>query len=392
MSSSSRRRRTSAATHASSTREFTPRVTPRSSVRCTATSSPSASSSADDVGEVVLPLVVVTAQTREGAAKRVGGEDVGADVRLGDRALLGRRVAVLHDAGEPAVLVADDPAVVAGIERLRGERRARAAGAVSRDEAGDERAGGERMVAVEHHDVAGETAESREAGSGGIAGAALLVLDRPLHALGEDRGERVVGRRRDDHRALRSDVGDGVEHVGEHGSSAHGVQQLGQVGLHARAEPSREHDHGERPVGRLVRQVGLPVVGCLVSGNGHRHHLLGSVMVGRRGSSALAVAGAGGFEPPDGGTKTRCLTTWLRPTAHGRSSVSPLSRRRLGGNAASAGPHRAAAVTGRRAAAGAGAGRGSAAAAPAGAAARASVSRREPSDAAAPPVPSAAGR
>src|SRR6266446_3266760 len=25
------------------------------------------------------------------------------------------------------------------------------------------------------------------------------------------------------------------------------------------------------------------------------------------------LAGAGGLEPPNGGTKTRCLTTWLRP-------------------------------------------------------------------------------
>jgi hypothetical protein len=28
-----------------------------------------------------------------------------------------------------------------------------------------------------------------------------------------------------------------------------------------------------------------------------------------------ALAGAGGFEPPDGGIKIRCLTTWLRPNA-----------------------------------------------------------------------------
>src|SRR5277367_3745123 len=27
------------------------------------------------------------------------------------------------------------------------------------------------------------------------------------------------------------------------------------------------------------------------------------------------MAGAGGFEPPDGGIKIRCLTTWLRPNA-----------------------------------------------------------------------------
>ena len=26
------------------------------------------------------------------------------------------------------------------------------------------------------------------------------------------------------------------------------------------------------------------------------------------------LAGAGGFEPPYGGIKIRCLTTWLRPT------------------------------------------------------------------------------
>jgi hypothetical protein len=27
----------------------------------------------------------------------------------------------------------------------------------------------------------------------------------------------------------------------------------------------------------------------------------------------FALAGAGGFEPPYGGIKIRCLTTWLRP-------------------------------------------------------------------------------
>ena len=28
------------------------------------------------------------------------------------------------------------------------------------------------------------------------------------------------------------------------------------------------------------------------------------------------MAGAGGFEPPNGGIKIRCLTTWLRPNDH----------------------------------------------------------------------------
>jgi hypothetical protein len=31
--------------------------------------------------------------------------------------------------------------------------------------------------------------------------------------------------------------------------------------------------------------------------------------------SILVLAGAGGFEPPNGGIKIRCLTTWLRPNA-----------------------------------------------------------------------------
>jgi hypothetical protein len=32
------------------------------------------------------------------------------------------------------------------------------------------------------------------------------------------------------------------------------------------------------------------------------------------------LAGAGGFEPPHGGIKIRCLTAWLRPIAALRAS------------------------------------------------------------------------
>lgn len=34
---------------------------------------------------------------------------------------------------------------------------------------------------------------------------------------------------------------------------------------------------------------------------------------GQTQQPALLLTGALGFEPRDGGTKTRCLTTWLRP-------------------------------------------------------------------------------
>ena len=36
----------------------------------------------------------------------------------------------------------------------------------------------------------------------------------------------------------------------------------------------------------------------------------------------IVVAGAGGFEPPHGGIKIRCLTAWLRPKRTGRSSAA----------------------------------------------------------------------
>ena len=37
----------------------------------------------------------------------------------------------------------------------------------------------------------------------------------------------------------------------------------------------------------------------------------------------ICLAGAGGFEPPYGGIKIRCLTTWLRPNRIGRLTASP---------------------------------------------------------------------
>jgi hypothetical protein len=44
------------------------------------------------------------------------------------------------------------------------------------------------------------------------------------------------------------------------------------------------------------------------------------------------LAGAGGFEPPHGGIKIRCLTTWLRPIRTGRPAwVRPARARGLWG-------------------------------------------------------------
>ena len=48
------------------------------------------------------------------------------------------------------------------------------------------------------------------------------------------------------------------------------------------------------------------------------------------------MAGAGGFEPPNGGIKIRCLTAWLRPIALpalGAARGTIVSRRRAGNGA-----------------------------------------------------------
>src|SRR2546421_6678335 len=74
-----------------------------------------------------------------------------------------------------------------------------------------------------------------------------------------------------------------------------------------------------------------------VGGNCRRH---GAANVGGRGpkphgsdrvstGSCGALAGAGGIEPPNGGIKIRCLTTWLRPirpsgTAEARATADSL--------------------------------------------------------------------
>jgi hypothetical protein len=47
------------------------------------------------------------------------------------------------------------------------------------------------------------------------------------------------------------------------------------------------------------------------------------------------LAGAGGFEPPNGGIKIRCLATWLRPTGIGGGTLA--IKRRPGNHAAAGG-------------------------------------------------------
>ena len=257
----------------------------------------------DDVGEVELALVVVAAEARQRRPQRVAAEHVEADVDLVDLALLGGRVAVLDDARDAAVVVAHDAAVVRGVVEVDGGERGGGVGVeVPLVEGGDEVAVDQRHVAVQHHDVALEVVQRLEAGADGVAGAAPLLLHGALAAHRQDLVDRLLVGAGDDDDALGRDAERGVDDVREHGPAAHLVQDLGDVGLHARAEAGRQDDDGER------RALGV----CCA----HLAHLEDGAGGGtRRLSRGVTLAGAGGFEPPDAGTKTRCLTTWLRPSA-----------------------------------------------------------------------------
>ena len=162
---------------------------------------------------------------------------------------LGRGVARLDDGREVAGRVAHHAAVLRGIGqhdgRNGGSRRALdMVAAQAREQLG----AGQRRVADEHHDVAFEIGQARHAGPQGVARAEALGLHGALHAdgsaaaTGSSSPAPVTT-------ITRAGVegGGGVEHVGQQRPSADGVHDLGNLGLHARAQAGGHDDHGQRP-------------------------------------------------------------------------------------------------------------------------------------------------
>src|SRR4030095_6139268 len=82
---------------------------------------------ADDIGEVVLALLVLRGHLVERGPERGGVEAVHAGADLLDLALRGGGVAMLHDGGR-LPLLADHAAVSGGIVHARGEERGGGAG------------------------------------------------------------------------------------------------------------------------------------------------------------------------------------------------------------------------------------------------------------------------
>ena len=255
---------------------------------------------ANRVGQVELALSVLGAEPVERGPELVRLEDVDRGVDLAQRELVLACVGGLDDRLERPVGVPDDAAVGAGLFGLEGEHRgSRALGAVGLEEPAEQLAGDRGGIAGDHEHVTFEPREGLLRRGGRVTRAARLGLHSDLDAL---EGVLRPGRG-DDHERLGLELAGGLDHPVDEPAPEERVQVLGRLRAHARAEPGGQDD------------------GCEI----RRVH--------RDGWGAR-------IRTWDRGTKTRCLTTWLRPTVNvllpkiGRKTAArakparPLGRRR----------------------------------------------------------------
>ncbi len=142
----------------------------------------------------------------------------------------------------------------------------------------EEIGGQERRVAGEDENGGCAPVERGPCHGDGVSGATRLGLDDEADAL-DIRECRLRVRRRDDDERVRRERLRGREHPVDHSPPEQRMQVLRQRRAHARAEPGGHDDGGEWRFAVILRK-----------GWGARIRTWGR------------------------GTKTRCLTTWLRPT------------------------------------------------------------------------------
>ena len=166
-------------------------------------------------------------------------EQVVARIHLFDGPLRGGAVAVLDDALDVAVGVADDAAVAGRVvEDRRGQRRRRLLGLVLLDQRLEGLGPDQRTVAAQHERLAREILQMLLAAHDGVGGAQLLGLLHP------DDVRRIVGKslldlvgaEPDDHvNLVYADTSARIEHIRQHGPAGHFVQHLRQLGVHPAA-------------------------------------------------------------------------------------------------------------------------------------------------------------
>jgi hypothetical protein len=276
------RSRRIAAASASSTRVLTPSVSAGSDVHRHLVAC--LDDRAHRVGEVQLALRVVAVEALDRGPQQLGLEDVDRRVRLGEGEDLGGRIDRLDDCLEQASIVAYDAAVAADVGRdEREDGAARALGAMVGHELGQQLGGEQRGVARQDEDATRPALQRGARRRDRVAGAARCLLHCEL----EPRELVLRVGRDDDHERVGAERTGRLDDPVDHPAAQDRVQVLRRRRLHAGADATRHHD------------------GCEVGDGGHG--------IGRR--RRVEDGWGARIRTWDGGTKTRCLTTWPRPIA-----------------------------------------------------------------------------
>ena len=252
---------------------------------------------ADGVGQVELALGVLRRRAARAPSRRSAGrEDVDGRVQLADRALLVGGVALLDDRARPARRRPGRCARTAAARPVSTVSTVTAAPsrAVGLDQALKRRGGEQRRVAREDEHVAVEVARaprSPVAAASPVPRASGLHGDLPLAR------ELVLACR-----------------------------------ARRRARAGRAPSARAASTGQSTRRRPSSGWSCFGRSDFIRVPRPAAMTSAASGEVTVGMAGAGGFEPPDHGTKTRCLTAWLRPI--GSVSVSEVTGGRRRGRRA----------------------------------------------------------
>ena len=142
------------------------------------------------VGQAVLARGGHALEDREQAVRLA---DVGADVQLRDRLLVGRGVGGLDDVADQSLAIAPDPAIrERPIHDRRQQRQVGAFELVAVEEAADRGRSEERRIAVEDQQVAVEAGELGSDLQHGVAGPRGLVLYDIREAVAQVAANRVL--------------------------------------------------------------------------------------------------------------------------------------------------------------------------------------------------------
>ncbi len=195
------------------------------------------------IGEIELALGVAALQVAQPVAQASGGCRHQAGVGLAHQTLRRRRVQLLDDAGHGAVGAPLDAPISGGIVEFDGQNGERAGGgggaqrleAVHRDQ---------RHIAVQHQDrvIVGYHGHGLH---DGMAGAALLGLQHPLHVFMREGALHLGAAMPIHHADLHGPKLPGhAYHMLQQRLAGERLQDLGQVRVHALALSRGEYDDG----------------------------------------------------------------------------------------------------------------------------------------------------